>query len=97
MFPLVTEISPIFGLTLLGLIELLTIVIAVSSLVVAVIIGVTHWRQQAKQNKITSASLVLKWFEEWDKNTSFSDMMLKLEKRNAKFTDENDDVHFCSW
>ena len=60
MIPVVTEINSIFGLSLLGLMELLTIVIAGCTTTVVIIIGPVHWQQQVKQNKITSASLILK-------------------------------------
>ena len=74
--------------------ELITIITSICSVTVVSIIGLGHWRQQVKQNKIASTGLLLKWYEEWDKNASFSNMMYKLEDQNAKFTDKNDDVHF---
>lgn len=82
---MITEISPIFGLNLLSILEILTIITGFSSLVVAVAILYTY----TGQKKIASANLVVKYLEPWTKDKQFGDMILKLEKPNAQFTNEN--------
>ena len=109
MFPLVTEISPIFGLSLLGLIDVGIIVGAVVGLVGSVVIASvilysnrSLLEQQKKassallgqQEKVNSAELTLKLLEKWDGPGTFTEMLYKLETPNAKFTDEKDGVHF---
>ena len=85
----VTEISPIFGLSVLGIMGILTIVAGFGSFVVAFFIWYTH----NGQKKIASANLIIKYLEPWENDKRFAQMILKLEKPNARFTNE-DSVHF---
>ena len=50
--------------------------------------------QLESQNKIASANLVFKLLENWNGDNTFTQMIYKLEKPNAEFTDEDDGVHF---
>lgn len=84
-----TEISPIFGLSLLAIMEILTISAGFGSFVVAFFI----WRTQNGQKNIASANLALKLLKNWNGDSVFTRMILKLEKPNAVFT-EKDDVDF---
>ena len=100
MISLVTEISTIFGLTLLEMIEYTMFLIPGAIIAAAGITGtfslisiLQNKKNLEMQNKIASASLIHKHLEPWDKNKRFKQMILKLETPNAVFTDE-DQVHF---
>ena len=94
---MVTEISPIFGLSLLSMIE--WVAIAISSSVA--ITGFLSWwnthqsnnrmnEQLESQNKIASANLIIKYLKHWEGLGLFGKMILKLENTDAKFTDKGD-------
>ena len=100
MVPMITEISPIFGLSLLGLVETTVLSVIVGAIVgigSSVIIAYTiHKRNKElleQQKKVNSAQLALKLLESWNKTNVLMQMLLKMEKPNVKFTDEND-VHY---
>ena len=96
---MITEISPIFGLSLLGLVELAVIVGAfvgiVSSLIIARTIHKRNVASLEQQRKVNSAELTLKLLEWWDGINTFTKLIFKLSKPNAKFTDEEDGVFFA--
>ena len=94
MFPLVTEISPIFGLSLLGLVEHAVIWALIVSIVTLIVVGYDNHRRHKLQVKSTSAQLALKLLEVWEGNNTFTKMIRKLEKAHAEFTDKDDRVHF---
>ena len=100
-----TEISPMFGLSLLELVEWFTILTPIAIFTAAAITGVFSWwsiRQSNKrmaeqlesQNKIASAKLILELLKKWDGRNTLTLMIYKLEKPNAEFTDKDDGVHF---
>ena len=76
---MVTDISPIFGLTLLDLMGILTVVAGVGSLIIAGAIIVVHIRQHGLQVKIASAHLSLKMLGFWT---------WSVDKGFAKFADK---------
>ena len=94
---MVTEISLIFGLSLLSMIEWVAIVISSS---VAVTGFLSWWNthqsnnrmneQLESQNKIASANLIIKYLKHWEGPGLFGKMILKLENTDTKFTDKSD-------
>ena len=64
-----------------------------SSLIIAYVIHKRNKELLEQQKKVNSAELALKLLEKW-KGCTFTRMILKLNKPNAKFTDEGDGVHF---
>ena len=94
---MVTEISPIFGLSLLSLIEWVAIVISSS---VAVTGALSWWnthqsnnrmnKQLESQNKIASANMITKYLKHWEESGLFGKMILKLEDTDKEFTDKGD-------
>ena len=82
MIPVVTEISPIFGLTLLELTEFLNIVAGVGSIIIAGAIICVHWHQHRLQIKSNSADLITRIREDWSmsRNPEFGKFLQKLAK-----------------
>ena len=100
MIPVVTEISPIFGLTLLEMIEYTTFLIPGAIIAAAGITGtfslisiLQNKKNLEMQNKIASASLVHKHLEPWYVDKRFGEIVLALEKPNAGFADK-EQVHY---
>ena len=90
---MITDISPIFGLPLLGLMEILTILAGVGSIIIAVAILIVHIRQHRLQVKIASAHLSLKMLEFW-KSTVDPDFAIFADKMQRKEVDEgNPTIH----
>lgn len=101
--PMITEISPIFGLSLLELVEFFTILTPIAILAAAAVTGGFSWysiRQSKKQiakqletqNKIASANLVRNLLKAWRVDSQFTNMLGKLDDSNTQFNDE-DEVH----
>ena len=96
MIPVVTEISPILGLTLLGMVEWIAIAIFVSAGVTGVF---SLWsirqskaqvsKQLETQNKIASANLIIKYLKHWD-DKDFDEVIVKIEDANAEFSHKHD-------
>ena len=72
-FPLVTDISPILRLSLLSVLESVSIIASFGSLAVAGVIFYVHHRQHNLRVKVTSADISMKLFEKWrvGKNKEF--------------------------
>ena len=91
---MVTEISPIFGLSLLELVEYAVIGAFIVSAATLIMVGYDNDRRHKLQVKSTSAQLCMKLLEKWESNNTFAKMILKLETLHTEFTDEDDNVHF---
>ena len=80
MIPVVTEISPILGLTLLELAEYLTILAGSGSVFIGCAIIWVHCRQHNLQIKANSADLVTRIREDWSmsRNPEFGKFLQKL-------------------
>ena len=91
---MVTEISPIFGLSLLELVEYAVIGAFIVSAATLIMVGYDNYRRHKLQVNSTSAQLCIKLLEKWEDSSTFTQMISKLEKPNAEFTDEEHNVHF---
>ena len=97
MIPVATEISPILGLTLLGMVEWIAIAILISVIVTG---GFSFWsirqskaqvyKQLETQNKIASANLVIKYLKRWEEDEDFKQVIIKIEDANAEFSNKHD-------
>ena len=83
---MITDMSPIFGLSLLELMEWLTIIAGFGSLVVAGAILYTH----RGQKKIASANLVFKYKGAWRHGGEFIELLGKI-KNTGAVVDPNQD------
>ena len=86
---MVTEISPIFGLSLLGILEILTLIVGFGSFCVAFVI----WRTHCHQKKIASANLVYKYKGAWRVDVKFTDFLVKIKDPKAKVDPKKDPVY----
>ena len=91
---MITEISPIFGLSLLELVEYAVIGALIVSIVTLIVVGYDNRRRHELQVKSTSAQLALKLLEEWCGINTFTKLIFKLSKPNMQFKDEKDGVFF---
>ena len=71
---MITEISPIFGLNLLGIMEILMVIAGFGSFGVAFVI----WRTHIGQKKIASANLIYKYKGAWRVDRDFTDFLDKI-------------------
>ncbi len=96
---MVTEISPIFGLSLLELLEVATIAIPFAIAGSAIVTGFFSWRsiqqsnkqvteQMKSQHKVSSATLIDNLLETWRVDTPFTRTLDKLSDPNAEFEEE---------
>ena len=78
---MVTEISPVFGMTLVGIAEWIAIAIFISASLTG---SFSLWsilqnkKQLETQNKIASANLVMELHEPWRKNDDFKKLLILL-------------------
>ena len=86
---MVTEISPIFGLTFMGIMEILTMLAGFGSIVVAAAILYTH----RGQKKIASANLVYKYKGAWRTDKDFTDFLDKIKDPDVEVDLKNDPVY----
>ena len=86
---MVTDISPIFGLTLLELVEWVTIMAPVISAMAVGALLLIHYRQHGLQQRLISAQLSLKMLEHWedDKHKNFADFMERV--ANSEVEEDN--------
>ena len=63
---MVTDISPIFGMSLLGLVEWIAIIPMIISIGVVLALMFIHRNQHGLQQRLVSAQLSLKMLEYWD-------------------------------
>lgn len=87
---MITEISPIFGLSLLELVEILDIIAAFSAGIVAGAILFVHRRQHNLQIKANSADLVTRIREDWSmsRNPDFAEFLKKLGNKSVEDGDQ---------
>ena len=70
-----TQLSPILGLILLGLVEFSTIIGAFASFSIAVVILLVNYLQLKQKIKVDSATLILKFLKPWHVNKGFTDLI----------------------
>ena len=66
MTSMATDISPIFGMSLLGLVELIAIIPMIISIGAVLALMFIHRNQHGLQQRLVSAQLSLKMLEYWD-------------------------------
>ena len=89
IFYMATDISQTFGLTLLELMEIMTVVAGIGSSCVAVVVLFVHLRQHKIQIRATSADLALKMLEYWSESR-YPDFAEFIERLHASKVAEDD-------
>ena len=86
---MVTEISPIFGLSLVELVE--HAIIGALMVSIGTLVGVWYWnsKQHKLQVKSTSAQLALKLVEKWHNDPLFCAIVFDLATPDMKFPDKD--------
>ena len=87
---MVTELSPILGMSLLELAECAVIGALIISTLTLIIVWYNSYRQHKLQVKITSAQLVLHFLKYWDdeKHVDFQESLERIHKSKIKKSDD---------
>ena len=75
---MVTDISPIFGVSLMALIETATITALIASGMVAGVIYFANWRLLRQQKKVDSARLARELHSPWRNNKEFKMLLARI-------------------
>lgn len=86
---MLTDISPIVGLTLIELVELDTLILLGGSAAIAAIIGVANWKLLNQRKKVDSAKRIWELGSSWRNNPEFQEFLEKLmNPKVTKYTEE---------
>ena len=83
---MVTEINPVFELTLVGMVEWIAIAIFISASLTG---SFSLWsirrnkKQLETQNKIASANLIMELHEPWRKNDDFKKLLRQMNDKRS--------------
>ena len=99
MTSMATDISPIFGMSLLGLVEWITIIPMIISIVVVLVLVLIHRSQHGLQQRLVSAQLSLMMLEYWDgkKHKDFVDLVELIPLSKVKEDDPRIGSYLSIW
>ena len=94
-----TDISPIFGISLLELVEWITIIPMIISIGVVLALVLIYRSQHGLQQRLVSAQLSLKMLEYWDdsKHKDFADLVELIPLSKVKEDDPRIGSYLSIW